>query len=57
MARAAKQAGVQRFIHISALNASEDSPSQFLQSKVNLMIYQPYVTLYCPSVSPFISLF
>ncbi len=37
----AKQAGVQRLIHISALNASEDSPSQFLQSKVNVS----YVTL------------
>ena len=34
IARAAKQAGVQRLIHVSALNASEDSPSLFLQSKV-----------------------
>ncbi|XP_028414034.1 NADH dehydrogenase [ubiquinone] 1 alpha subcomplex subunit 9, mitochondrial-like [Dendronephthya gigantea] len=33
IARAAKQAGVQRLIHVSALNASEDSLSHFLQSK------------------------
>lgn len=33
IARAAKNAGVSRLIHISALNANENSPSQFLQSK------------------------
>lgn len=34
IARAAKQVGVHRFIHVSALNANEESTSQFLQSKV-----------------------
>lgn len=33
IAKAAKEAGVKRLIHVSALNASEDSPSKFLQSK------------------------
>ncbi|XP_046848884.1 NADH dehydrogenase [ubiquinone] 1 alpha subcomplex subunit 9, mitochondrial-like [Xenia sp. Carnegie-2017] len=33
IARAAKQVGVHRFIHVSALNANEESTSQFLQSK------------------------
>lgn len=36
IAKAAREAGVKRLIHVSALNASEDSPSKFLQSKVNL---------------------
>ena len=35
IAKAAREAGVKRLIHVSALNASEDSPSNFLQSKVN----------------------
>lgn len=34
IAKAAREAGVKRLIHVSALNASEDSPSKFLQSKV-----------------------
>ena len=34
IAQAAREAGVKRLIHVSALNASEDSPSKFLQSKV-----------------------
>ena len=34
IAKAAKEAGVKRLIHVSALNASEESPSKFLQSKV-----------------------
>lgn len=33
IAKAAREAGVKRLIHVSALNASEDSPSNFLQSK------------------------
>ncbi|CAH3183005.1 unnamed protein product [Porites evermanni] len=33
IAKAAKEAGVKRMIHVLALNASEDSPSKFLQSK------------------------
>eukprot|EP00128_Syssomonas_multiformis_P016121 Colp12_sorted_trinity150504_noHs@10050 len=33
IARACKEAGVERLIHVSALNASVDSPSAFLQSK------------------------
>ena len=33
IAEAAKLSGVERFIHFSALNASADSPSKFLQSK------------------------
>ena len=34
IAKAAREAGVKRLIHVSALNASEESPSKFLQSKV-----------------------
>ena len=34
IAQAAREAGVKRLIHVSALNASEESPSTFLQSKV-----------------------
>lgn len=34
IAQAAREAGVKRLIHVSALNASEESPSKFLQSKV-----------------------
>lgn len=34
IAEAAKKAGVKRLIHFSALGASKDSPSKFLQSKV-----------------------
>ena len=33
IAQAARLAGVKRLIHFSALNASADSPSKFLQSK------------------------
>ena len=33
IAEAARLSGVERFIHFSALNASVDSPSKFLQSK------------------------
>lgn len=34
IAQAAREAGVKRLIHVSALNANEESPSKFLQSKV-----------------------
>lgn len=34
IAEAAMEAGVSRFVQVSALNASEDSPSKFLQTKV-----------------------
>ena len=34
IAQAAREAGVKHLIHVSALNASEESPSKFLQSKV-----------------------
>lgn len=34
IAKAAKKAGVKRFVHISAMNATTNSPSKFLQSKV-----------------------
>lgn len=34
IAQAAREAGVKRLIHVSALNTSEESPSKFLQSKV-----------------------
>ena len=34
IAEACQQAGVQRLIHFSALNADTSSPSRFLQSKV-----------------------
>ena len=34
IAQAAREAGVKRLIHVSALNASEESPSKLLQSKV-----------------------
>ena len=34
IAAAAQRAGVSRLIHFSALNASKDSPSKFLQTKV-----------------------
>ena len=34
IAQAAREAGVKRLIHVSALKASEESPSKFLQSKV-----------------------
>ena len=34
IAKAAKTAGVERLIHVSALNADVNSPSKFLQSKV-----------------------
>ena len=34
IAQAAREVGVKRLIHVSALNASEESPSKFLQSKV-----------------------
>ncbi|KAJ7388582.1 39kDa subunit of ndufa9, NADH:ubiquinone oxidoreductase [Desmophyllum pertusum] len=33
IAKAAREAGIKRLIHVSALNASEESPSKFLQSK------------------------
>jgi len=33
IARAAKKAGVKRFIHVSAMNAATNAPSKFLQSK------------------------
>lgn len=33
IAKAAKEAGVQRFVHVSALGASYDSPSAFLRAK------------------------
>ena len=33
LARLARENGVSQFIHVSALNASEDSPSQFLRTK------------------------
>ncbi|XP_065070734.1 NADH dehydrogenase [ubiquinone] 1 alpha subcomplex subunit 9, mitochondrial-like [Rhopilema esculentum] len=33
IAKAAKNAGVKRFIHVSALNAATNSPSKFLQTK------------------------
>lgn len=41
IAKAAKEAGVKRLIHVSALNASEESPSKFLQSKVSNMLCYP----------------
>ena len=34
IAKAAREAGVERLIHVSSLNANEESPSKFLQSKV-----------------------
>ena len=34
IARACQEAGVKQLIHVSALNASLDSPSTFLQAKV-----------------------
>lgn len=40
IAKAAKEAGVKRLIHVSALNANEDSPSKFLQSKVSVAIFK-----------------
>jgi len=44
IAKAAKEAGVKRLIHVSALNASEDSPSKFLQSKVKLLPKQSKIS-------------
>jgi len=44
IAQAAREAGVKRLIHVSALNASEESPSKFLQSKV--LICYSGITLY-----------
>lgn len=38
IAEAAAEAGVARFVQVSALNASEDSTSKFLRSKVNCWI-------------------
>lgn len=38
IAEAAAEAGVARFVQVSALNASEDSTSKFLRSKVNYWI-------------------
>jgi uncharacterized protein YbjT (DUF2867 family) len=35
LAKLAKDAGVGKFIHLSALNADVDSKSEFLKSKVN----------------------
>lgn len=35
LAETCAENGVARFIQVSALNASEDSPSKFLRSKVN----------------------
>lgn len=37
IAEAAAEAGVARFVQVSALNASEDSTSKFLRSKVQLL--------------------
>lgn len=37
MAQIAKEAGVERFVHVSALGASEDSSSSFFRSKVCLI--------------------
>ena len=39
IARAAKKAGVKRFIHISAMNAATNAPSKFLQSKVKMLAF------------------
>ncbi|XP_065836060.1 NADH dehydrogenase [ubiquinone] 1 alpha subcomplex subunit 9, mitochondrial-like [Oscarella lobularis] len=33
IARASKEAGIERLVHVSALNASPDSPSKFLRAK------------------------
>lgn len=38
LARLAKEAGVQKFVHVSALNADVDSPSAFLKSKVLFLL-------------------
>jgi NADH dehydrogenase (ubiquinone) 1 alpha subcomplex subunit 9 len=35
LAEACVENGVARFVQVSALNASEDSPSKFLRTKVN----------------------
>ena len=38
IARACREAGVKQFIHVSALNASGDSPSAFLRAKVRWIV-------------------
>ena len=38
IAEACREAGVQRLIHFSALNADPHSPSSFLQSKVTACV-------------------
>ncbi|MDP1526902.1 MAG: complex I NDUFA9 subunit family protein [Rhodocyclaceae bacterium] len=54
IARAAKAAGVPRLLHISALAASTDAPSQYLRSKAAgeaaLMAAYPDATIFQPSV-------
>ena len=39
IAEASAEAGVARFVQVSALNASEDSSSKFLRTKVEWCIY------------------
>ncbi len=54
IARAAKAAGVPRLLHISALAAAPDAPSQYLRSKAAgeaaLKVAYPDVTIFQPSV-------
>ena len=66
IAQAAREAGVKRLIHVSALNASEESPSKFLQSKVlkeevicflcNLILFELFGIQTLPYVCPHCSL-
>lgn len=39
IARAAREAGIQKFIHVSHLNADIRSPSKYLRNKVNIYIF------------------
>lgn len=39
IAEASHQAGVKRLVHLSALGASDESSSRFLQSKVCVFVY------------------
>lgn len=54
IARAAKDAGVPRLIHISALTAASDAPSQYLRSKAAgeaaLRAAYPQATIFQPAV-------